>query len=160
MNKILSIEKAIKKSEELRKRGKKIVLVGGCFDILHVGHITFLENARKEGDVLFVLLESDENIKKIKGANRPINAQVDRANILSHLDVVDYVIKIPPIKNDNDYDGLVILLKPAIIATTKGDPMRVHKERQAGQIGAKVVDVIEPVINQSTTRLISILNEL
>ncbi len=67
MNKIISTEQAIKLSEKIRNEGKTIALAGGCFDILHIGHIEYLANAKKHGDVLFVFLESDENIKKIKG---------------------------------------------------------------------------------------------
>jgi hypothetical protein len=70
------------------------------------------------------------------------------------------VIKIEPITNNNFYDQLVMQLKPAIIATTAGDLNRIHKERQAKSINAKVVDVTTPIKNQSTTRLIHVLNEL
>ncbi len=74
--------------------------------------------------------------------------------------MVDYIIPLPTLKNDKDYDGLVILLKPAIIATTKGDSSKIHKDRQAGLIGAKVVEVTEEVSNQSTSRLVNILKEI
>lgn len=160
MNKIISTEQAIKLSEKIRNEGKTIALAGGCFDILHIGHIEYLANAKKHGDVLFVFLESDENIKKIKMPHRPINTQPDRAKILANLSMVDYIIPLPTLKNDKDYDGLVILLKPAIIATTKGDSSKIHKDRQAGLIGAKVVEVTEEVSNQSTSRLVNILKEI
>ena len=68
---------------------KNIVLVGGCFDIVHLGHLIFLEKAKAKGDILIVLLESDENIRKNKGQNRPINNQEDRALFLSKLKMVD-----------------------------------------------------------------------
>ena len=64
--KILTTEQAIKVAKQIQARGSKIVLAGGCFDILHLGHITFLEKAKAQGDMLFILLESDENIKKSK----------------------------------------------------------------------------------------------
>lgn len=160
MSKILSISEAIHRTNQLSEQGKKIVLVGGCFDILHIGHIALFENAKKYGDSLFILLESDENIKKIKGSNRPINEQKDRAKILTHLDVVDYIVPLKPMQNNSEYDELVISLKPAIIATTKGDKSRFHKERQAEKIGAKVLDVTGPVSNHSTTKLIEVLNEI
>jgi len=160
MNKILTTDQAIKLTRDLSNKGKIIVLAGGCFDILHIGHIEYLTNAKKQGDVLFVFLESDESIKNIKGQNRPINTQKDRAIILASLEMVDYVIPLPIFKKDKEYDGLVISIKPAIIATTKGDSSKTHKERQAGQIGAKVVDVTEEVNNQSTSRLIDILKEI
>ena len=157
MNKVLSPEEAIQLAIKLNQESKRIVLAGGCFDILHIGHITYLEEAKKQGDVLFVFVENDQSIKKAKGSTRPINTQSDRTQILAHLYMVDYVIKLAETTN---YDELVTKIKPAIIAATKGDPNRSHKERQAKQIGAKVVDVTSQVSNQSTTKLISILNEI
>jgi len=160
MNKILTPEQAVIVSNDLQKQQKKIVLAGGCFDLLHIGHIHFLEQAKKAGDILFVLLEHDATIKKLKGDNRPINTQEDRAKILAALTIVDYVIMLPENADNSFYDDLVIQLKPAIIAATQGDPNRHHKERQAKEIGATVVDVITPITNQSTTHLISVLKEI
>lgn len=159
INKILTIQQAIDVSNKLKAEGKAIVLAGGCFDILHIGHIDFLNEAKKRGDVLFVLLESDEAIRRIKGNNRPINSQADRARILSALLGVDYAIILPQLKTDKEYDDVVIKLRPDIIATTKGDKYKKHKERQAKLIGAKVVDVIKNISNKSTTKLIKLLSE-
>lgn len=160
MNKIFSIEQVAQLSADLHKQNKKIVLVGGCFDILHRGHLAFLEKAKAAGDVLIVLLEHDDHIKKMKGAHRPINTQQDRAYLLSHLTLVDAVVLLPALVDNTFYDNLVLQIKPAIIATTAGDSNRVHKERQAQQIGAEVIDVTPTINNQSTTQLLSILNEL
>lgn len=160
MSKVLSPDQAPEISGNLIKQNKCIVLVGGCFDILHIGHITFLTEARKLGDTLIVLLEHDDTIKKNKGDDRPINTQQDRATILASLSMVDYVIKLPPTPDDSFYDELVNKLKPAIIATTAGDPNRHHKERDAKLVGASVVDVTGPIYNQSTTKLLNILKEL
>lgn len=160
MRKIITPNQAIEISTKLRSENKKIVLTGGCFDILHIGHITYLTNAKKQADFLFVFLESDENIKKVKGPNRPINTQADRAKILEHLEIVDYIIPLPIFESNTNYDELVILLKPAIIATTKGDFSKIHKDRQARLIGAKVVNVTEQISNQSTTRLVDVLKEI
>ena len=157
MNKILTTKKAIQVTKKLREQNQRVVLAGGCFDILHVGHITFLEKAKQKGDKLFIFVENDASIKKSKGPMRPINTQNDRTKILSHIDVVDYVIPLP---ESPDYDNLVIALKPAIIATTKGDRNRSHKQRQAQQIGADVIDVTNQISNKSTTRLIKVLDEL
>jgi len=160
MDKILTTKQAAFVAKKLHKDKRNIVLVGGCFDILHIGHITFLENAKKQGDVLFVLLENDKTIKKLKGDNRPVNSQEDRGQILSHLSIIDYVVMLPEISDNKIYDSLIINLKPAIIATTTGDVNRSHKERQAKLVGAKVVDVTNEVSNKSTTRLINILHEI
>ncbi|MDO8657699.1 MAG: adenylyltransferase/cytidyltransferase family protein [Candidatus Levybacteria bacterium] len=159
MNKILSTKQAINLAQKLRKQNKSIVLAGGCFDVLHIGHITFLKNAKKYGDFLFVLLESDEKIKEIKGKNRPINGQSDRAEILSSFYFVDYVILLPLFKTNIEYDNLIKTIKPAIIATTKGDKLKFHKKRQAKLVNAKVVEVIKNISNKSTTKLIKILSE-
>lgn len=160
MTKIITPEEAITIATKLNKQNKRIVLTGGCFDILHVGHITFLEKARKKGDLLFVFVEHDVTINQRKGHNRPLNRQIDRAKILSSLIMIDYVILLPTITENTMYDNLVIGIKPAIIATTAGDSNRFHKERQAKVIGAQVIDVTTLVQNQSTTKLITILNEL
>lgn len=159
MDKILTIKQATSTSKKLRENGRRIVLAGGCFDILHIGHIDFLKKAKKCGDYLFVLLESDEKIKNIKGKDRPINTQKDRAEILSSLYFIDYVIMLPLFKTNQEYDNLILEIKPDIIATTKGDRQIVHKKRQANIINAKVIDVIENISNQSTTRLIRLLSE-
>ena len=159
VGKILSLDESKKVTQQLHAAKKRIILAGGCFDILHIGHITFLEKAKKKGDVLVVLLESDEKIKKLKGRYRPINSQEDRAKILTSLTVIDYVIPLPPIYDDQEYDELVFTLKPAIIATTAGDPFRFHKERSAEKINAKVVDVIPLINDKSTTRLFHLLKK-
>ncbi len=161
MDKIFTIDQAVEKRIELRNKGKRIVLVGGCFDILHVGHIIFLEKAKAAGDVLFVLLEADERIKKLKGENRPINNQKDRAKILSSLACVDAVIKLPSDITDQDYDDMISKLRPHVFAVTHRDPNRRHKERQAKIVDAEIIEVTDIISDQSTSRLVELLgNEL
>jgi FAD synthetase len=160
MDKIIKTEQVTELSTKLHKQQKQIVLVGGCFDLLHIGHITFFEEAKKQGDILVVLLESDEAINKTKGTNRPINSQDIRAKILSALAVIDYVVLLDAHMSDKDYDTLVFSIKPAIIATTSGDVNRYHKERQAKKIGAQIVEVTPQISDKSTTKLIALLNEL
>lgn len=150
---ILDIEQAIEVSNQLKNKRKSIVLVGGCFDILHTGHVRFLQSAKKEGDVLFVLLESDENVRKLKGKDRPINSQKDRSEILSSLKPVDYVILLSHMKSDRDYDKLITCLKPDILATTENDPDKKHKQRQSDITGANVKEVVKRFENKSTTIL-------
>ncbi len=136
-----------------------IVVVGGCFDVLHVGHIAYMEKAKALGDFVFVLLESDARIKKIKGHNRPFNNQHNRALVLTALRSVDYVVELPETMDNSAYDRLISLIKPAIIAITAGDPNRPHKDRQALQVGAKVVSVIERQSEHSTSTLMTKLEE-
>jgi FAD synthetase len=135
----------------------KIVLVGGCFDILHSGHIIFLKKAKKLGDELIVLLESDENIKEKKGKNRPINNQKNRSLVLSNLKIVDEVIKLPFLKNDKDYFKIIEKIKPDFIAVSQNDENLEKKKKQAKIIGAKVVKVTKLIPYQSTSRVIEII---
>ncbi|MDO8460842.1 MAG: adenylyltransferase/cytidyltransferase family protein [bacterium] len=158
MSKILTVKKAIEVSQTLREQGKRIVLAGGCFDILHIGHIEYLEKAKKEGDVLFVMLENDETVKHIKGDNRPIHKQQERAYMLSSLSVVDYVILLPRLETDQKYDTLISQIRPSVIAITKGDPYIRKKQKQARSVGGKLVDVTKTISNKSTTRLAQILS--
>ncbi len=141
----------------LESTKKKVVIAGGCFDILHIGHISFLEAAKKQGEILVVLLESDDLIRKMKGEGRPINTQEDRAAVLAALSLVDYIVLLPHLLDNSQYDELIFSLKPAIIATTKADPARMHKERQAQALGISVVDVIDRIENQSTSKIASVL---
>src|SRR4030042_4707923 len=90
-SKILTLSNLKKVLAKLRKEEKKIVTTNGVFDILHPGHITLLEKAKKLGYVLIVLVNSDKSVKKIKGKNRPINNEVDRAKLISALECVNYV---------------------------------------------------------------------
>ena len=138
---------------------KKIVLVGGCFDVIHLGHTTFLEKAKNKGDILIVLLESDENIKKNKGKTRPINNQKNRASLLTKLKMVDYVVKLPNIIDDDKYLEIVKQIRPTIIAVSENDKNLINKKNQAKQVGAKLVEVAKLIPHQSTSRIIEIITE-
>ena len=157
MDKILTIKEAIRLTRKLKNDGKTIVLAGGCFDILHIGHLEFLKKAKEKGNILIVLLESDENVKKLKGIKRPFHNQKDRAEILSFISLIDYVVLLPYLKT-NEYDDIVIRIKPDSIATTKGDKNRMHKERQAKKIQGVVYDVIPRIKNMSSDRKSTRLN--
>lgn len=128
----------------------KIVLVGGCFDILHLGHIHFLKKAKSLGDYLVVALESDKNIKRLKGKGRPFNNQKQRKEILESLRFVDEVAILKDRMTDKDYMNLVTKIKPSIIAITKGDPIKKLKQKQAERVGAKVLEIKKiPFISSS-----------
>ena len=89
--KIRSVDDLVEELEWIRKRNKKIVFTNGCFDVIHTGHIEYLKFCKLHGDIVVVGLNSDSSVKKIKGQDRPINNQHDRAIILSALEMVDYV---------------------------------------------------------------------
>lgn len=149
MNKILKDTEIVK----LKNLGK-IVLVGGCFDVIHPAHEEFLKKSKEQGDTLVVLLECDENIKKLKGKNRPLNNQITRAENLSKVRDVDYVALLELPNTSKYYYNLVNLLRPAIIAVTVGDPLILNKSEQAKMVGGKVVEVIERNTQHSTTSII------
>ena len=91
MGKLKTAAEIRKVAAGLRRKGKKVVFTNGCFDIIHYGHIKYLEKCRALGDVLVVGLNSDSSVKKIKGKNRPVTRQKERAAILACLQFVDYI---------------------------------------------------------------------
>jgi len=95
-------------SEELKSKGKKIIFTNGCFDLLHAGHVQYLEDAKSYGDVLIVGLNSDDSVHNLKGKGRPINTQLDRAIILAALEAIDYVV----IFNEDTPYELIKKIKP------------------------------------------------
>jgi FAD synthetase len=119
---------------------KDIVLVGGCFDLLHYGHIMFLKQAKDKGSYLIIALESDEMIKKYK-KRRPTHNQAQRKEMLEALKYVDKVISLPLMNGYDDYLALVKKIKPKVIVITKGDPHIVYKQNQAKEVGATVEEI-------------------
>ena len=93
--KIVELEELSDRCEKLRSAGKKIVATNGCFDLLHVGHVRYLQAARALGDLLVVGLNGDRSVHELKGAGRPITTQRDRAEILAALACVDLVTIFP-----------------------------------------------------------------
>jgi D-glycero-beta-D-manno-heptose 1-phosphate adenylyltransferase len=96
--KIVELEELSDRCEKLRSVGKKIVATNGCFDLLHVGHVRYLQAARALGDILVVGLNGDRSVRKLKGAGRPITTEIDRAEILAALECVDLVTIFPEIR--------------------------------------------------------------
>lgn len=134
----------------------RVVLVGGVFDILHYGHVHFLKSAKALGDYLVVALESDKNIKRLKGIKRPFHGQNQRREMLESLQFVDRVIILKNEMKDEDYNKLIHILNPQIIAVTSGDPIIEKKRKQAKEIGAKLVEI--PKIDvPSTTQIAKLL---
>lgn len=128
MNKIKNWKEALEWREDLRKKGLKVVFTNGCFDILHLGHVKLLEEARLLGDRLVVGLNSDSSVKKIKGNSRPVRNEKERAEILAGLRAVDAVVifeELDPLK-------LILHLKPDVLV--KGGDWKIENI-----IGADVV---------------------
>ncbi len=146
----------IKKTElknlvkKLRGENKTIVATNGCFDILHVGHVRYLKKAKSFGDVLIVALNSDKSVKNIKGENRPINNENDRAEILSALKSVDYVV----LFDENSPIDLLLEIKPDVY--TKGADYTTETLPEAKAIisaGVRI-EFITFVEGKSTTSII------
>lgn len=143
----------------MKKIKPKIVLTGGCFDILHYGHVYFLKKAKSLGDYLVVALESDKNIRRLKGTGRPIHTQKQRKEILESLTAVDEVIILKDRMTENDYLNLVKKVNPNIIAVAENDPILEKKRYQAKAIGAKVIE-ISKVKSSSTTQILNTMYTL
>ncbi len=154
MNQIVKISQIKKLCQLIHQQNKKIVLVGGCFDLVHLGHLVFLEKAKSIGDILIVLLESDQTIRRLKGENRPINSQVNRAKFLTYLESVDFIVLLPELKTDQQYQDLVGQIKPNIIAITSGDPNLQLKTNTIKSTSAKIVVVTKKIPQQSTSLII------
>lgn len=150
------MEKLIKKDEldkiitDLKSQNKKIVMTNGCFDILHAGHVRYLKESKKFGDILIVGLNSDSSVKALKGDNRPINNEEDRIEVLSALEAVDYVVlfnEISPVK-------LLDEIKPDVY--TKGADYTIETLPEAKTVlgnGGKI-EFIKLVEGKSTTKII------
>ncbi len=108
--KLTPLGKIVSIAAKLRKKGKKIVTTNGVFDILHLGHVTYLESARKLGDVLIVGINSDASVRRIKGPKRPLNSKKARASCVAALECVDYVV----VFGEDDPRKFLSAVKPAI----------------------------------------------
>jgi cytidyltransferase-like protein len=135
-----------------------VVIATGAFDLLHVGHLRFLEAARQLGDALVVGVESDVRVRQWKGPRRPILAQDDRMELLGALRCVDRVLLIEGERTDPDY--YVELLAPlhaAFLAVTADDPLLAAKRASMATIGVETVVVTPRIENYSTSRLVDLL---
>lgn len=155
MGEIVPIGKISTFIRKLKKEGKFICLVGGCFDILHPGHVIFLEKAKKEGDLLVVLLENDQKVRQLKGLNRPVHTQQERALILASLNCVDLVVMLPNMDKEKEYDQIIQEINPNVIAATAGDLANNYKKRSAKLVGAKLKYVTKIVGNHSSSRILT-----
>jgi D-beta-D-heptose 7-phosphate kinase / D-beta-D-heptose 1-phosphate adenosyltransferase len=133
-------------SEELKARGKKIIFTNGCFDILHAGHVRYLETAKSYGDVLILGLNSDRSVTSLKGEGRPINIQMDRAYILAALEAVDYVV----IFDEDTPYNLIKTIKPHVLV--KGGDY--EGKEVVGQDIADELKLVQFVDGKSTTKTI------
>ena len=120
------MKKILNNLEELKnilnaREGKKIVFTNGCFDIIHRGHVEYLQKAKELGDILILGLNSDDSVRRLKGASRPINNETDRAIVLSALECIDYVV----IFDEDTPLELIKFIKPDILV--KGGDYKIEE---------------------------------
>ena len=147
---IFSLEGLGKVVEDLRKKGKKIVSTNGCFDLIHIGHVRYLKQAKELGDVLIVALNSDSSVRKLKGENRPVVKEDERAEILDSLVAVDYVVIFG---QDNPLDVLKVI-KPDV--HVKGGTFieeRVKEEKELVESFGGRMEILEEVRGKSSTKI-------
>ena len=131
-------------------QGKKIVFTNGCFDILHVGHVRYLTAAKSFGDVLIVGLNTDESVRKLKGASRPINNQYDRAEVLLGLKAVDHVIFF----GEDTAENLIAELQPDIYVKGGDYTLETLPEAKIVQAYGGQIELVQLVEGKSTTKII------
>jgi len=156
--KILSSEKLTEWRAQRRAAGQRVVVTNGCFDILHRGHVTYLEAARNEGDVLLIGLNADASVREIKGPKRPVNCEEDRAAVLAGLQAVDAVC----VFREPTALRFLETVQPDIYAKG-GDytlaTINQEERRLVDRLGGKVV-VLAGVPGRSTTALLEIIARL
>jgi D-glycero-beta-D-manno-heptose 1-phosphate adenylyltransferase len=148
--KIIEREELPEIAKDLREREKKIVFANGCFDILHVGHVRYLEGARAEGDALIVGVNADSSVGGLKGPGRPVLDENARAVLVAALRVVDYVVIFP----DPNVESLLAELRPDVHAKgTDYTEQNVPERAVADRLGIRVAIVGDPK-NHSTRELL------
>jgi D-beta-D-heptose 7-phosphate kinase/D-beta-D-heptose 1-phosphate adenosyltransferase len=156
MNKILERTDLKDKLEGLRKKGKKIAFTNGCFDILHVGHVRYLREAKKTADVLVLALNSDSSVRLLKGEERPLIPEKERAEILAALEFIDFVTifeELTPLE-------LINYLKPDILIKGGDWPEKKVVGREEIKKWGGRVAIIPEVEGKSTTNIVEKIKNL
>jgi rfaE bifunctional protein nucleotidyltransferase chain/domain len=135
--KIIDMNELKRCARELRAAGKKLVVTNGCFDLLHVGHVRYLQAARGLGDALAVGLNGDRSVRKLKGSGRPINKEGDRAEVLAALGCTDFVTIFPEMRATQ----FILAAQPAIYA--KGgdytsETLNAEEQAALQEVGAEI----------------------
>lgn len=155
-NYLTDLKAAQQQREQWRRQGERVVFTNGCFDLLHPGHVTYLEDARAMGDHLIVGLNSDESIRRLKGENRPVNRLADRAHMLMALRAVDMVVSF----SEDTPIGLITALLPDLLV--KGGDYQPDEIVGAAEVRANggEVRVVPFMGGYSSTTLINRICEL
>ncbi|MBR0288049.1 MAG: D-glycero-beta-D-manno-heptose 1-phosphate adenylyltransferase [Selenomonadaceae bacterium] len=153
---LIDRKNAVNFCEDLRRQNKKIVFTNGCFDIIHAGHVRYLTTAKNFGDVLIVGLNTDESVKRLKGANRPINNQDDRAEVLLGLKAVDHVIFF----GEQTAENLIAEVKPDVYVKGGDYTLETLPEAKIIQSYGGRVELVNLVAGRSTTNIIGKILEV
>jgi len=153
---VMPLHQAVEMRAEMRARGQKLVFTNGHFDLLHVGHLDYLEKARALGDALYVGLNGDASTRRLKGEGRPIVPAVERARLLAALRVVDAVI----IFEDDTADGLLRALQPEIYVKGGDYASKTLPERPTVEAYGGTIALIDYLPGHSTTELIERVRRL
>jgi rfaE bifunctional protein nucleotidyltransferase chain/domain len=135
--KIIDMNELAQRARELRAAGKKLVATNGCFDLLHVGHVRYLQAARKLGDVLAVGLNGDRSVRELKGSGRPINNEADRAEALAALECVDFIAIFPEMRATE----FIFAAQPAIYAKAgdyTSETLNAEERAALQEVGAEI----------------------
>ncbi|MFH1784379.1 MAG: D-glycero-beta-D-manno-heptose 1-phosphate adenylyltransferase [bacterium] len=153
--KVQQLENMQKIVKELKQQGKKVIFTNGCFDLLHVGHVRYLKEAKSHGDVMIVGINSDDSVRKIKGEKRPIVPAVERLEILAELECIDYLV----VFSQTTPEDVIKKIAPDVLV--KGSDYEVHEVVGRDFVeaaGGKVI-LVPLVRDRSTTRLIKKIKE-
>lgn len=157
-DKIIPPERISEWRRALRSSGKRLVVTNGCFDILHAGHVTYLQAARDAGDALLVGLNSDASVRLLKGPSRPLNPEQDRALVLAALQSVDAVCLFP----EREATRFLTTIQPDIYV--KGGDYRLEtlnqEERRAVEVGGGRILILPIVPGKSTSGLLKKMSEM
>jgi len=156
--KIVAWDELPKWRTAMRNSGRKLVVTNGCFDLLHLGHVSYLETARNHGDALLIGVNGDEAVRQLKGADRPVNQEYDRAAVLAALESVDGVCVFP----ERTATRFLAAAQPDVYV--KGgdytlETLNVDERRTVEQAGGKIV-LIPFVPGKSTTALLKKISRL
>jgi D-beta-D-heptose 7-phosphate kinase/D-beta-D-heptose 1-phosphate adenosyltransferase len=143
---MLTVDEMTREREKLTEAGQRLVFTNGCFDIVHTGHVTYLEFARSQGDALVVGLNSDASVRRNKGPKRPINSQEDRARVLLSLRTVDYVV----VFDDDEPRPIIAAILPDVLVKGSDWAHYVSGRDVVEAHGGEVV-LADMVEGQSTT---------
>ena len=153
---ILTIEELAERSAALARTGKRLVVTNGCFDLLHLGHVRYLEAARRLGDALAIGVNGDASVRSLKGEGRPLNNERDRAEVLAALRAVDYVAVFPEVRATRFLEQV----RPAVYVKGgdyKPETLNPEEREVLAKIGAEI-RIIPFEAGYSTTSLVERMN--